>query len=102
MICHLKVEDEPNKVSEGDRTAIKENIVNLMLSSPEQIQKQVNLHLSWSQGPAVKTCSDQFVFVLPLAKRCHQYHRKRRFPSKMAQPADRDGEPLPKWRFPHH
>lgn len=37
----LKVEDEPNKVSDQDRTAIKANIVNLMLSSPEQIQKQV-------------------------------------------------------------
>lgn len=47
MVCHLKVEDEPNKVSESDRTAIKENIVNLMLSSPEQIQKQVDPHLWW-------------------------------------------------------
>uniref|UniRef100_A0A8C6PI64 Exportin-2 n=1 Tax=Nothobranchius furzeri TaxID=105023 RepID=A0A8C6PI64_NOTFU len=36
------VEDEPNKISEADRTAIKANIVNLMLSSPEQIQKQLS------------------------------------------------------------
>uniref|UniRef100_A0A673BGK5 Exportin-2 n=1 Tax=Sphaeramia orbicularis TaxID=375764 RepID=A0A673BGK5_9TELE len=36
------VEDEPNKISNGDRTAIKANIVNLMLSSPEQIQKQLS------------------------------------------------------------
>uniref|UniRef100_A0A3Q3F9K2 Exportin-2 n=1 Tax=Labrus bergylta TaxID=56723 RepID=A0A3Q3F9K2_9LABR len=36
------VEDEPNKVSDADRTAIKANIVNLMLSSPEQIQKQLS------------------------------------------------------------
>uniref|UniRef100_A0A3B3QS44 Exportin-2 n=1 Tax=Paramormyrops kingsleyae TaxID=1676925 RepID=A0A3B3QS44_9TELE len=36
------VEDEPNKISEPDRTAIKANIVNLMLSSPEQIQKQLS------------------------------------------------------------
>uniref|UniRef100_A0A8C2WKJ5 Exportin-2 n=1 Tax=Cyclopterus lumpus TaxID=8103 RepID=A0A8C2WKJ5_CYCLU len=36
------VEDEPNKVSDPDRTAIKANIVNLMLSSPEQIQKQLS------------------------------------------------------------
>uniref|UniRef100_G3N7I0 Exportin-2 n=1 Tax=Gasterosteus aculeatus aculeatus TaxID=481459 RepID=G3N7I0_GASAC len=36
------VEDEPNKVSDQDRTAIKANIVNLMLSSPEQIQKQLS------------------------------------------------------------
>lgn len=38
-----KVEDEPNKISDPDRTTIKANIVNLMLSSPEQIQKQVRL-----------------------------------------------------------
>ncbi|KAF3856376.1 hypothetical protein F7725_017099 [Dissostichus mawsoni] len=37
-----QVEDEPNKVSDADRTAIKANIVNLMLSSPEQIQKQLS------------------------------------------------------------
>ena len=36
-----EVEDEPNKISDPDRTTIKANIVNLMLSSPEQIQKQV-------------------------------------------------------------
>uniref|UniRef100_A0A3B3UGH1 Exportin-2 n=1 Tax=Poecilia latipinna TaxID=48699 RepID=A0A3B3UGH1_9TELE len=36
------VEDEPNKISDADRTAIKANIVNLMLSSPEQIQKQLS------------------------------------------------------------
>uniref|UniRef100_A0A3B4ZRJ2 Exportin-2 n=1 Tax=Stegastes partitus TaxID=144197 RepID=A0A3B4ZRJ2_9TELE len=36
------VEDEPNKISDQDRTAIKANIVNLMLSSPEQIQKQLS------------------------------------------------------------
>lgn len=42
----LKVEDEPNKISDQDRTAIKANIINLMLSSPEQIQKQVHYHMS--------------------------------------------------------
>uniref|UniRef100_A0AAY4E581 Exportin-2 n=1 Tax=Denticeps clupeoides TaxID=299321 RepID=A0AAY4E581_9TELE len=36
------IEDEPNKISDSDRTAIKANIVNLMLSSPEQIQKQLS------------------------------------------------------------
>uniref|UniRef100_A0A8C2DYI6 Exportin-2 n=1 Tax=Cyprinus carpio TaxID=7962 RepID=A0A8C2DYI6_CYPCA len=36
------VEDEPNKISDPDRTAIKANIVNLMLTSPEQIQKQLS------------------------------------------------------------
>uniref|UniRef100_A0A668U0J5 Exportin-2 n=1 Tax=Oreochromis aureus TaxID=47969 RepID=A0A668U0J5_OREAU len=36
------VEDEPNKISDPDRTAVKANIVNLMLSSPEQIQKQLS------------------------------------------------------------
>uniref|UniRef100_A0AAQ5XF63 Importin N-terminal domain-containing protein n=1 Tax=Amphiprion ocellaris TaxID=80972 RepID=A0AAQ5XF63_AMPOC len=36
------VEDEPDKISDLDRTAIKANIVNLMLSSPEQIQKQLS------------------------------------------------------------
>ncbi|MGH0145719.1 UNVERIFIED_CONTAM: hypothetical protein FKN15_024670 [Acipenser sinensis] len=36
------VEDEPNKICDIDRTAIKANIVNLMLSSPEQIQKQLS------------------------------------------------------------
>lgn len=40
-----KVEDEPNKVSDTDRTAIKANIINLMLTSPEQIQKQVQPRL---------------------------------------------------------
>lgn len=43
----LKVEDEPNKISDQDRTAIKANIVNLMLSSPEQIQKQAGFHTLW-------------------------------------------------------
>uniref|UniRef100_A0A673V9C8 Exportin-2 n=1 Tax=Suricata suricatta TaxID=37032 RepID=A0A673V9C8_SURSU len=36
------VEDEPNKICEADRIAIKANIVHLMLSSPEQIQKQLS------------------------------------------------------------
>uniref|UniRef100_A0A4W3IGC0 Exportin-2 n=1 Tax=Callorhinchus milii TaxID=7868 RepID=A0A4W3IGC0_CALMI len=36
------IEDEPNKICEADRVAIKANIVNLMLSSPEQIQKQLS------------------------------------------------------------
>ncbi|CAJ0923093.1 unnamed protein product [Ranitomeya imitator] len=36
------IEDEPNKICETDRVAIKANIVNLMLSSPEQIQKQLS------------------------------------------------------------
>uniref|UniRef100_A0A8C3VKB8 Exportin-2 n=1 Tax=Catharus ustulatus TaxID=91951 RepID=A0A8C3VKB8_CATUS len=36
------VEDEPNKICELDRIAIKANIVPLMLSSPEQIQKQLS------------------------------------------------------------
>uniref|UniRef100_A0A8D3BPZ4 Exportin-2 n=3 Tax=Scophthalmus maximus TaxID=52904 RepID=A0A8D3BPZ4_SCOMX len=36
------VEDEPNKISDTDRTAVKANIINLMLSSPEQIQKQLS------------------------------------------------------------
>ncbi|XP_003732887.1 exportin-2 isoform X2 [Callithrix jacchus] len=36
------VEDEPNKICEADRVAIKANIVHLMLSSPEQIQKQLS------------------------------------------------------------
>lgn len=42
MFC-FKVEDEPSKICEADRVAIKANIVHLMLSSPEQIQKQVRL-----------------------------------------------------------
>uniref|UniRef100_A0A8C9PEW2 Exportin-2 n=1 Tax=Spermophilus dauricus TaxID=99837 RepID=A0A8C9PEW2_SPEDA len=36
------VEDELNKICEADRVAIKANIVHLMLSSPEQIQKQLS------------------------------------------------------------
>uniref|UniRef100_H0W8W7 Exportin-2 n=1 Tax=Cavia porcellus TaxID=10141 RepID=H0W8W7_CAVPO len=36
------IKDEPNKICEADRVAIKANIVHLMLSSPEQIQKQLN------------------------------------------------------------
>uniref|UniRef100_A0A8B9S364 Exportin-2 n=1 Tax=Apteryx owenii TaxID=8824 RepID=A0A8B9S364_APTOW len=36
------IEDEPNKICESDRIAIKANIVPLMLSSPEQIQKQLS------------------------------------------------------------
>uniref|UniRef100_A0A6I8SJM6 Exportin-2 n=1 Tax=Xenopus tropicalis TaxID=8364 RepID=A0A6I8SJM6_XENTR len=34
------IEDEPNNICEADRIAIKSSIINLMLSSPEQIQKQ--------------------------------------------------------------
>uniref|UniRef100_A0A8C5CJJ2 Exportin-2 n=1 Tax=Gadus morhua TaxID=8049 RepID=A0A8C5CJJ2_GADMO len=36
------VEDEQNKISDPDRTTVKANIVNLMLRSPEQIQKQLS------------------------------------------------------------
>ncbi|XP_043944905.1 exportin-2 [Protopterus annectens] len=36
------VEDEPNKICEADRTAIKASIVHLMLSSEEQIQRQLS------------------------------------------------------------
>ncbi|KAJ6665630.1 hypothetical protein lerEdw1_002000 [Lerista edwardsae] len=36
------IEDEPNKICDADRIAIKANIVHLMLSSPEQIQKQLS------------------------------------------------------------
>ncbi|OBS60473.1 hypothetical protein A6R68_08403, partial [Neotoma lepida] len=42
------VEDEPNKICEADRVAIKANIVHLMLSSPEQIQKQ-----EYAKNPSV-------------------------------------------------
>uniref|UniRef100_A0A8C4QN71 Exportin-2 n=1 Tax=Eptatretus burgeri TaxID=7764 RepID=A0A8C4QN71_EPTBU len=35
-------EDEVNKICDSDRTMIKANIVNLMLHSPEQIQKQLS------------------------------------------------------------
>uniref|UniRef100_UPI0035900396 exportin-2 n=1 Tax=Myxine glutinosa TaxID=7769 RepID=UPI0035900396 len=35
-------EDEVNKICDADRTMIKANIVNLMLHSPEQIQKQLS------------------------------------------------------------
>uniref|UniRef100_A0A2K6AA01 Chromosome segregation 1 like n=1 Tax=Mandrillus leucophaeus TaxID=9568 RepID=A0A2K6AA01_MANLE len=47
IICLLintfkKKIDEPNKICEADRVAIKANIVHLMLSSPEQIQKQLS------------------------------------------------------------
>ncbi|KFP77760.1 Exportin-2 [Apaloderma vittatum] len=41
-IVGILVEDEPNKICESDRIAIKANIVPLMLSSPEQIQKQLS------------------------------------------------------------
>ncbi len=36
-----QVEDVGDKIHASDRTVIKEKIVGLMLSSPEQIQKQV-------------------------------------------------------------
>lgn len=56
-----QVEDEPNKISDADRTAIKANIVNLMLSSPEQIQKQVHPHiLPQLKGLILKLCRNIF------------------------------------------
>lgn len=63
MFC-FQVEDEPNKICEADRVAIKANIVHLMLSSPEQIQKQVR------QGPAFQVVlfvelSSNYFFPLP-------------------------------------
>ncbi|KAG7283270.1 LOW QUALITY PROTEIN: hypothetical protein CRUP_005012 [Coryphaenoides rupestris] len=36
------IEDDLNKISDPDRTTVKANIVNLMLRSPEQIQKQLS------------------------------------------------------------
>lgn len=52
VFCLFQIEDEPNKISDPDRTTIKANIVNLMLSSPEQIQKQVCLHKRQDLLPA--------------------------------------------------
>jgi len=40
------VEDEPSKVSDNDRNTIKCNLVNLMLNSPEQYQKQLSEAIS--------------------------------------------------------
>nr|CAB3233957.1 exportin-2 [Phallusia mammillata] len=40
------IEDEPSKINEEDRTSIKANVVNLMLHSPEQYQKQLSEAIS--------------------------------------------------------
>ena len=50
ILLTWKVEDEQNKISDPDRTTVKANIVNLMLRSPEQIQKQVWLWLYFVFG----------------------------------------------------
>lgn len=38
----MQVEGEPSKISENDRVLIKTNIVELMLKSPESIQRQLS------------------------------------------------------------
>ena len=38
----VQVEGETSKISENDRTLIKNHIVELMLKSPETIQKQLS------------------------------------------------------------
>ena len=38
----VQVEDVPDKIHANDRATIKQTIVDLMLKSPEQIQKQVD------------------------------------------------------------
>lgn len=97
----LKVEDEPNKVSDPDRTAIKANIINLMLTSPEQIQKQVQPPLLYLLKKYDAEMTD-FIVCVSTVERRHQYNWKGRFPSEMAWPLDWNGDPLPKWRLSHH
>lgn len=81
LYVSLKVEDEPNKVSDPDRTAIKANIINLMLTSPEQIQKQVRPPLS----PRFKVYDErERLSCVSTVERCHQHHREGGFPSEMA------------------
>lgn len=41
-----KIPDEPSKVSESDRKTIKDHVVDLMLKSPEQYQKQLSEAIS--------------------------------------------------------
>lgn len=81
--CFLKVEDEPNKVSDPDRTAIKANIINLMLTSPEQIQKQVQPPYLYLLKRYDAEMTD-FIVCVPTVERRHQYNWKGRFPSEMA------------------
>lgn len=38
----FQIEGEPTKISENDRVLIKTNIVELMLKSPESIQRQLS------------------------------------------------------------
>lgn len=43
LTCVLEQEsDQPDRISESDRTAVKSFIVTLMLTSPEAIQKQLS------------------------------------------------------------
>ena len=37
----FQIEDVGDKIHQDDRNTVKENIVGLMLRSPEQVQKQV-------------------------------------------------------------
>ncbi|XP_039257797.1 exportin-2-like [Styela clava] len=41
-----KIPDEPSKISEADRNTIKQHVVDLMLRSPEQYQKQLSEAIS--------------------------------------------------------
>lgn len=45
-ITCLQVDDETNKICDEDRSAIKANVVNIMLQSPEQYQKQLSEAIS--------------------------------------------------------
>lgn len=81
--CFLKVEDEPNKVSDPDRTAIKANIINLMLTSPEQIQKQVQPPLLYLLKRYDAEMTD-FIVCVSTVERRYQYNWQGRFPSEMA------------------
>ena len=42
----FKIADEPSKISENDRNVIKQHVVELMLRSPEQYQKQLSEAIS--------------------------------------------------------
>lgn len=42
LFSNYKVEGEPNKISDADRTTVKTYIVDLMLSMPSNLQRQLS------------------------------------------------------------
>jgi len=87
----LQLEDMPDKIHSSDRNIVRSRIVDLMLISPEQIQKQVRM-LGRGACYTVALCAGllirRLLKLVPIcfaAQRSHKHYRSRRFSVEMAR-----------------